>query len=94
MIKQGRLTAHDVNAVNRREVFAIRFPRRWIKTRRATAAIAAAEIVRADDEVAIRIQGLPRTDEEIPPAILDIIGPATIQTWDFLCVSGGMLAAR
>jgi hypothetical protein len=50
------------------KIKAVGFPRQGIDGRRPGAALASADHVRADDKVAVRVEGFARTDHDVPPA--------------------------
>ena len=60
---------------------------------RAGGAVAAAEVIRADDAELAGVERLARADEAVPPAFVQFLGPAPIQAGHVAVEAGGVLAA-
>ena len=67
-IQERALGPDHVRDGDHREVRAVRAPRRGVERGRSRRPAAAAEQVRGDDEVAVRVERLARTDHPVPPA--------------------------
>ena len=74
VIRQPGLTVHPVPYPQGGEIRPPGLPRLRVEGDRSGGAVAAAEIVQADDKEVIGINGFARTDAFIPPARLAIPG--------------------
>ena len=74
IIRQPRLRAHPVGHRNQREIGAVGFAGFGIGRSGTAAAVAAAQIVEGDDEKAVGVDGLARTDHIVPPARVFVVG--------------------
>ena len=92
-IKQGHLAAHDIAGSDAGKVPSVAFTRAGINGGRPGGSVAAAEVVRADDKVAVRIQGLTRTHVEVPPAAVAILRPAALSAGNLRIEASCVLAA-
>ena len=74
MADHEALGPDDIAQGDLREEAAVRAARAGVGRERAGRALAAAEAVHPDDEEAVGIDGLARTDEAIPPTRLTVVG--------------------
>ena len=94
VIQQLDLGINDIGDGNPRESAAVRDAGFRVWRGRASGAIAASQIVRADDEILRSIERLAFTDETIPPSGLAILRPALTDSVYRLSEARRILAPR
>lgn len=76
LIQHFELGAHHVVGGDGRKAGAVGFAGAWIDGSRAGGAVAAAEVVGAENEILIGIENFAGADVEVPPAALAVFRPA------------------
>lgn len=93
VVDESELGIDDIASADGGERGAVGFGGSGVDGGRAGGAVAAAEVVGAEDEVFVGVEDLAGADEEIPPAALAVFGPAVAGVGDGGGDAGGVLGA-
>lgn len=93
VVDQGELGIDDIASADGGEGGAVGFGGGGVDGSGAGGAVAAAEVVGAEDEVFVGVEDFAWADEEIPPTALAVFGPAVAGVWDGSGDAGSVLGA-
>lgn len=93
VVEQNELGVDDISSANGGEGSAVGFGGNWVDGGGACRAVAAAEVIGAEDEVFVGIEHLAGADEKIPPAALAVFSPSITGVWNGGGDAGGVLGA-
>ena len=93
VVDESELGIDDIASADGGERGAVGFGGSGVDGGRAGGAVAAAEVIGAEDEVFVGVEDFSGADEEIPPAALAVFGPAVAGIGDGSGDAGGVLGA-
>ena len=94
MVKQGKMGVDEVGDIEMRKGRAKRFSGFGIEGGRSRGAVASTEVIGADDEVAVGVDGLAGPDHVSPPAFVHFLGPVVAIGWRVRVFAREMLVSR
>ncbi len=92
VVEQSQVGLDHVAEADRREARAIGPPGGGVGRRRPARSVAATQVVGADHEPPIGVDGPPRADQPVPPAEVHLLGPPGSEPGHVPVDAGGVLA--